>query len=134
MTRVLVVEDEESFSDALSYMLRREGFDAVVAGTGPEALAEFDRGGADIVLLDLMLPGMSGIDVCRSIRGESGIPIVMLTGTIGAQPGADALLTKPFEPEELLHAVARCAERFRLLKENASLRARGLAMPRHDSD
>ena len=58
MTRVLVVEDEESFSDALSYMLRREGYEAVVAATGPEALAEFDRAGADIVLLDLMLPGL----------------------------------------------------------------------------
>jgi two-component system response regulator RegX3 len=66
MTRVLVVEDEESFSDALSYMLRREGFDAVVAATGPEALAEFDRGGADIVLLDLMLPGLPGTEVCRA--------------------------------------------------------------------
>ena len=68
MTRVLVVEDEESFSDALSYMLRREGFDAVVAASGPEALAEFDRSGADIVLLDLMLPGLPGTEVCRAAR------------------------------------------------------------------
>jgi two-component system response regulator RegX3 len=73
MTRVLVVEDEESFSDALSYMLRKEGFDPVVATTGPEALAEFDRGGADIVLLDLMLPGLPGTEVCRQLRSRSDV-------------------------------------------------------------
>ena len=79
MTRVLVVEDEESFSDALSYMLRREGYDTVVAATGTDALAEFDRAGADIVLLDLMLPGLSGTEVCRSLRARSSVPIIMLT-------------------------------------------------------
>src|SRR3712207_1007071 len=79
MTRVLVVEDEESFSDALSYMLRKEGFDPVVATTGPEALAEFDRGGADIVLLDVMLPGRPGAEVGGQMRSRSGGPIIMLT-------------------------------------------------------
>jgi two-component system response regulator RegX3 len=83
MTRVLVVEDEESFSDALSYMLGKEGFEAVVAGSGPEALAEFDRGGADIVLLDLMLPGLPGTEVCRALRGRSNVPIIMLTAKDG---------------------------------------------------
>ena len=68
MTRVLVVEDEESFSDALSYMLRREGYEVAVAATGPDALAAFDRSGADLVLLDLMLPGLSGTEVCRALR------------------------------------------------------------------
>ena len=68
MTRVLVVEDEESFSDALSYMLRKEGFEVAVAATGPEALDEFDRHGADLVLLDLMLPGLPGTEVCRQLR------------------------------------------------------------------
>ena len=68
MTRVLVVEDEESYADALSYLLRKEGYDVSLAATGPEALAEFDRNGADIVLLDLMLPGLPGTEVCRQIR------------------------------------------------------------------
>ena len=66
MTRILVVEDEVSFSDPLSYLLKKEGYDVVVAETGPAALEEFDRGGADLVLLDLMLPGLSGVDVCRT--------------------------------------------------------------------
>jgi two-component system, OmpR family, response regulator RegX3 len=109
MTRVLVVEDEESFSDALSYMLRREGFDAVVAATGPDALAEFDRGGADIVLLDLMLPGLSGTEVCRALRSRSNVPIIMLTAkdgeidkVVGLELGADDYVTKPYSARELV--------------------------------
>jgi two-component system response regulator RegX3 len=109
MTRVLVVEDEESFSDALSYMLRREGFDAVVAGTGPDALAEFDRGGADVVLLDLMLPGLSGTEVCRALRARSNVPVIMLTAkdsevdkVVGLELGADDYVTKPYSTRELL--------------------------------
>jgi two-component system response regulator RegX3 len=109
MTRVLVVEDEESFSDALSYMLRREGYDAVVAPTGPEALAEFDRGGADIVLLDLMLPGLPGTEVCRSLRARSSVPIIMLTAkdsevdkVVGLELGADDYVTKPYSARELV--------------------------------
>jgi two-component system response regulator RegX3 len=109
MTRVLVVEDEESFSDALSYMLRREGFDAVVAGSGPEALAEFDRGGADIVLLDLMLPGLPGTEVCRALRARSSVPIIMLTAkdgeidkVVGLELGADDYVTKPYSARELV--------------------------------
>jgi two-component system, OmpR family, response regulator RegX3 len=109
MTRVLVVEDEESFSDALSYMLRREGFEAVVAGTGPDALAEFDRAGADIVLLDLMLPGLSGTEVCRALRSRSGVPIIMLTAkdsevdkVVGLELGADDYVTKPYSARELV--------------------------------
>jgi two-component system, OmpR family, response regulator RegX3 len=109
MTRVLVVEDEESFSDALSYMLRREGFDAVVAPTGPDALAEFDRSGADIVLLDLMLPGLSGTEVCRGLRTRSNVPIIMLTAkdseidkVVGLELGADDYVTKPYSARELV--------------------------------
>jgi two-component system, OmpR family, response regulator RegX3 len=109
MTRVLVVEDEESFSDALSYMLRREGYDAVVATTGPEALAEFDRAGADIVLLDLMLPGLPGTEVCRALRSRSTVPIIMLTAkdseidkVVGLELGADDYVTKPYSPRELV--------------------------------
>jgi two-component system, OmpR family, response regulator RegX3 len=109
MTRVLVVEDEESFSDALSYMLRREGYDAVVAATGPDALVEFDRAGADIVLLDLMLPGLSGTEVCRALRGRSNVPIIMLTAkdaeidkVLGLELGADDYVTKPYSARELV--------------------------------
>jgi two-component system, OmpR family, response regulator RegX3 len=109
MTRVLVVEDEESFSDALSYMLGKEGFEAVVAGSGPEALAEFDRGGADIVLLDLMLPGLPGTEVCRALRSRSNVPIIMLTAkdgeidkVVGLELGADDYVTKPFSSRELV--------------------------------
>ena len=109
MTRVLVVEDEESFSDALSYMLRKEGFEPVVAGTGPEALAEFDRGGADIVLLDLMLPGLPGTEVCRALRSRSNVPIIMLTAkdaeidkVVGLELGADDYVTKPYSARELV--------------------------------
>ena len=109
MTRVLVVEDEESFSDALSYMLRREGFEAVVAATGPDALAEFDRGGADIVLLDLMLPGIPGTEVCRRIRQVSSVPVIMVSAkdaevdkVVGLELGADDYVTKPYSPRELV--------------------------------
>jgi two-component system response regulator RegX3 len=109
MTRVLVVEDEESFSDALSYMLRREGYDTVVAATGTDALAEFDRAGADIVLLDLMLPGLSGTEVCRALRARSAVPIIMLTAkdseidkVVGLELGADDYVTKPYSARELV--------------------------------
>ncbi|QXG77389.1 response regulator transcription factor [Modestobacter sp. L9-4] len=109
MTRVLVVEDEESFSDALSYMLRREGYDTVVAATGTDALVEFDRAGADIVLLDLMLPGLSGTEVCRSLRAKSSVPIIMLTAkdteidkVVGLELGADDYVTKPYSARELV--------------------------------
>ncbi len=109
VTRVLVVEDEESFSDALSYMLRKEGFEVSVAATGTEALAEFDRTGADIVLLDLMLPEMSGSEVCRQIRQRSNVPIIMVTArdaeidkVVGLEIGADDYVTKPYSPRELV--------------------------------
>ena len=109
LARVLVVEDEESFSDALSYMLRREGFEVSVAATGTEALTEFDRTGADIVLLDLMLPEMSGTEVCRQIRQKSSVPIIMITArdseidkVVGLELGADDYVTKPYSPRELV--------------------------------
>ncbi|GHE30739.1 DNA-binding response regulator [Streptosporangium violaceochromogenes] len=109
MTRVLVVEDEESFSDALSYMLRKEGFEVAAAATGPEALAAFDRNGADLVLLDLMLPGLPGTEVCRSLRQRSNVPVIMLTAkdseidkVVGLELGADDYVTKPFSSRELV--------------------------------
>ncbi|HEY0360313.1 MAG TPA: response regulator transcription factor [Mycobacteriales bacterium] len=109
MTRVLVVEDEESFSDALSYMLRKEGFEVAVAATGPDALTEFERAGSDIVLLDLMLPGLSGTEVCRQLRQRSNVPIIMVTArdgeidkVVGLELGADDYVTKPYSPRELV--------------------------------
>ena len=109
MTRILVVEDEESFSDPLSYMLQKEGYDVAVAETGPDALTEFDRNGADLVLLDLMLPGLSGVDVCRSLRAKSSVPVIMLTAkdsevdkVVGLEIGADDYVTKPYSGRELL--------------------------------
>jgi two-component system response regulator RegX3 len=109
MTRVLVVEDEESFSDALSYMLRREGYEVEVAANGHEALQTFDRGGADLVLLDLMLPGLSGTEVCRELRSRSHVPIIMVTArdsevdkVVGLELGADDYVTKPFSSRELV--------------------------------
>jgi two-component system response regulator RegX3 len=109
MTRLLVVEDEESFSDALSYMLRKEGFEVAVAQTGPDALEEFERGGADLVLLDLMLPGLPGTEVCRLLRSKSSVPVIMLTAkdseidkVVGLELGADDYVTKPFSHRELV--------------------------------
>ena len=109
MTKVLVVEDETSYSEALSYVLRKEGFDVAIAETGPDALTEFDRNGADIVLLDLMLPGLSGTEVCRAIRQISSVPIIMVSAkdtevdkVVGLELGADDYVTKPYSPRELV--------------------------------
>ena len=108
MTRILVVEDEESFSDPLSFMLRREGYEVEVAITGVEALQMFERSGADLVLLDLMLPGLSGTEVCRELRSRSHVPIIMVTArdsevdkVVGLELGADDYVTKPFSSREL---------------------------------
>ena len=109
MTRVLIVEDEESFADPLAFLLRKEGFTAAVAGTGQAALEEFDRNGADIVLLDLMLPGLPGTEVCRQIRSVSNVPVIMVSAkddevdkVVGLELGADDYVTKPFSHRELV--------------------------------
>jgi len=109
VTRVLVVEDEDSFSDALSFMLRKEGYEVFIASDGNMALTEFDKHGPDLVLLDLMLPGISGTEVCKTIRGKSSVPIIMLTAkdgevdkVVGLELGADDYVTKPFSSRELL--------------------------------
>ena len=109
MTRILVVEDEESFSEALSFLLRREGFEVTVAATGPAGLAAYDREGADLVLLDLMLPGLPGTEVCRALRARSNVPVIMLTAkdsevdkVVGLELGADDYVTKPFSSRELV--------------------------------
>ncbi len=109
MTRIMVVEDEESFSEALAFMLRREGYEVEVAADGLVAVDLFDRSGADLILLDLMLPGLSGLEVCRQIRTKSQVPIIMLTAkdgeidkVVGLEIGADDYVTKPFSSRELL--------------------------------
>ncbi len=109
MSRVLVVEDEESYSDALAYMLRKEGFEVAIAADGHTALAEFERAGADIVLLDLMLPGIPGTEVCRQIRQTSNVPVIMVSAkddevdkVVGLELGADDYVTKPYSPRELV--------------------------------
>jgi two-component system response regulator RegX3 len=112
MTRVLIVEDEESFADPLAFLLRKEGFTTAIAGTGQDALEEFDRNGADIVLLDLMLPGMSGTDVCKALRTRSAVPVIMVTArdseidkVVGLELGADDYVTKPYSARELIARV-----------------------------
>ena len=112
MSRILVVEDEESFSDPLSYLLRREGYEVSVADDGPAALEEFERNGADLVLLDLMLPGLPGTEVCRRLRSRSNVPVIMLTAkdgeidkVVGLELGADDYVTKPYSSRELVARV-----------------------------
>jgi two-component system, OmpR family, response regulator RegX3 len=112
VTRVLIVEDEESFADPLAYLLRKEGFETSVAGTGAAALDDFERHGADIVLLDLMLPGMSGTDVCKALRQRSSVPVIMVTArdaeidkVVGLELGADDYVTKPYSARELIARV-----------------------------
>jgi two-component system response regulator RegX3 len=109
VTRVLIVEDEESLAEPLAYLLNKEGFDVTVMADGPSALAEFDRAGADIVLLDLMLPGMSGTDVCKQLRARSSVPVIMVTArdseidkVVGLELGADDYVTKPYSARELI--------------------------------
>lgn len=112
MRRILLVEDEESYRAPLAYQLKREGYEVITATTGDEGLDKFRRAGADLVLLDLMLPGMSGTDVCREIRAESGVPIIMVTAKdteidkiLGLEFGADDYITKPYSSRELVARV-----------------------------
>src|SRR3977135_1083252 len=112
MTSVLSVEDEEPLAAPLAFLLRKEGFEATVVADGPSALAEFDRAGADIVLLDLMLPGMSGTDVCKQLRARSSVPVIMVTArdseidkVVGLELGADDYVTKPYSARELIARV-----------------------------
>jgi two-component system response regulator MtrA len=115
--RVLVVDDDASLAEMLSIVLRQEGFDSRICGRGDEAVEAFRDYRPDLVLLDLMLPGKDGIDVCKAIRAESGVPIVMLTAkgdtidvVLGLESGADDYIVKPFKPKEL---VARIRARMR---------------------
>ena len=114
---VLVVEDEPAIADALAYLLRDDGFHVELADTGPGALNAFQAQAPDLILLDLMLPGLNGLEVCRTIRRTSDVPIIIVTArtaelekVVGLEAGADDYLTKPFSIAELLariHALLR---------------------------
>ncbi|MGZ0211784.1 MAG: response regulator [Actinomycetales bacterium] len=118
MTRILIVEDEPSLSEPLAFLLEREGYETTIAEDGPAALTEFDRNGADLILLDLMLPGLSGTEVCREIRTRSSVPIIMLTAkdsevdiVVGLELGADDYVTKPYSTRELLARIRAVTRR-----------------------
>lgn len=109
MSKILIVEDESSFSEALAFLLGKEGFDVVIAEDGRAALETFAREGADLILLDLMIPEISGVDVCRTIRTTSQVPIIMVTAkdaeidkVVGLEIGADDYVTKPYSSRELI--------------------------------
>ena len=117
--RILVVDDDASLAEMLSIVLRQEGFDTEICGRGDEALATFRAYRPDLVLLDLMLPGLDGFEVCKQIRLESGVPIVMLTAkgdtvdvVVGLESGADDYVVKPFKPKELIARIRARMRRF----------------------
>lgn len=117
--RVLVVDDDVALSEMLSIVLRTEGFEPRAVHRGDQALSAFREQRPDVVLLDLMLPGLDGIDVCKAIRAESGVPIVMLTAktdtidvVVGLESGADDYISKPFKPKELVARVRARLRRF----------------------
>nr|WP_300144721.1 response regulator transcription factor [Propionicimonas sp.] len=109
MTRVLIIEDEETYRETLGFLLQREGFEVTLSADGASGLAAYDRQGADIVLLDLMMPGLSGTEVCRQLRARGSVPIIMVTArdseidkVVGLELGADDYVTKPFSHRELV--------------------------------
>jgi len=142
MTRILVVEDEPSISDPLSYLLQREGYEVTVVEDGLDAVEEFERNGADLVLLDLMLPGQPGTDVIRQIRQDSQVPVIMLTAkdsevdkVVGLELGADDYVTKPYSARELIARIRavmrRNAETDELLPDTVSAGPVRMDVERH---
>lgn len=112
VTRILIVEDESSLHEPLAFLLKREGYETAVAENGIDAVEQFERDGADLVLLDLMLPEMPGTEVCKRLRAVSNVPIIMLTAKdseidiiVGLELGADDYVTKPYSTRELLARV-----------------------------
>ena len=142
MAVVLIVEDEESYRDAVSYMLAKEGFEVVTAADGAEGLAAFERQGADIVLLDLMMPGLSGTEVCRRLRQKSSVPIIMVTArdseidkVVGLELGADDYVTKPYSHRELvarIRAVLRRGQDIDLLPDVVEAGGVRMDVERHE--
>ena len=141
MSVVLIVEDEESYRDALGFMLAKEGFEVFLAADGEEGLAQFERHGADIVLLDLMMPGLSGTEVCRRLRQRSTVPIIMVTArdaeidkVVGLELGADDYVTKPFSHRELvarIRAVLRRGQDLVLLPDVVEVNGVRVDVERH---
>lgn len=142
MTRVLVVEDEDSYRDALTFMLRKEGFEVIEAADGTQGLAEYDRVGADIVLLDLMMPGLPGTEVCRQLRARGSVPVIMVTArdsevdkVVGLELGADDYVTKPFSHRELvarIRAVLRRGQDVELLSDVVEAGGVRMDVERHE--
>jgi len=138
MTSILIVEDESSFSEALSFLLGKEGYDVDIADTGTEAIKKFNEKGADLVLLDLMIPEVSGVEVCKAIRATSQVPIIMLTAkdseidkVVGLELGADDYVTKPYSSRELIariKAVLRRGSSEDVATENGILTAAGIRL------
>jgi two-component system response regulator RegX3 len=138
MTKILIVEDESSFSEALSFLLGKEGYDVAVAATGTDAIKQFNENGADLVLLDLMIPEISGVEVCKTIRTSSQVPIIMLTAkdseidkVVGLELGADDYVTKPYSSRELIariKAVLRRGTNEDIAPENGILTAAGIRL------
>jgi two-component system response regulator RegX3 len=138
MTKILIVEDESSFSDALSFLLGKEGYEVDVAETGTDAIKQFNENGADLVLLDLMIPEISGVEVCKTIRTSSQVPIIMLTAkdseidkVVGLELGADDYVTKPYSSRELIariKAVLRRGTNEDIAPENGILTAAGIRL------
>lgn len=128
MTRILVVEDEESLSEAIAFLLSKEGFEVEIASTGPAAIEKFELNGADLILLDLMLPGLSGTEVCRQIRTKSAVPIIMLTAkdseidkVVGLELGADDYVTKPYSSRELIARIRAVLRRGEMIESNTEV-------------
>ncbi|HZA20290.1 MAG TPA: response regulator transcription factor [Actinomycetota bacterium] len=133
MPRVLLIDDEESFAEALEYQLRREGYEVGRAIDGAVGLDKFKTQGADLILLDLMLPGMSGEDVCKEVRKLSSVPIIMLTAkdaelhkVLGLGLGADDYVTKPFSTQELLARMKAVLRRSNMDEGEGVLEAGGI--------
>lgn len=141
MTRILVVEDEESLSEAVAFLLSKEGFEVEIASSGPAAIEKFELNGADLILLDLMLPGLSGTEVCRQIRTKSSVPIIMLTAkdseidkVVGLELGADDYVTKPYSSRELIARIRAVLRRGEMGDSNIEVGVLAVGPVRLDID
>ena len=141
MTRILVVEDEESLSEAIAFLLSKEGFEVEIASSGPAAIEKFELNGADLILLDLMLPGLSGTEVCRQIRTKSSVPIIMLTAkdseidkVVGLELGADDYVTKPYSSRELIARIRAVLRRGEMIEGSTEVGVLAVGPVRLDID
>jgi two-component system, OmpR family, response regulator RegX3 len=143
MTRVLIIEDEETYRETLGFLLQKEGFEVTLAPDGTAGLAVYDRQGADIVLLDLMMPGLTGTEVCRQLRARGSVPIIMVTArdseidkVVGLELGADDYVTKPFSHRELvarIRAVLRRGQDIELAADVVEAAGVRMDVERHET-